>query len=74
MQVLFKGPKNHIDIVIDDMVLEELPLEEDWLQEIKARTDKLRKRDVTIKYDHMFSFELFYFIVFVCSKPFNVIF
>ena len=74
MQVLFKGPKNHIDIVIDDMVLEELPLEEDWLQEIKARTDKLRKRDVTIKYDYMFSFELFYFIVFVCSKPFNVIF
>eukprot|EP00112_Aurelia_sp_Birch-Aquarium-sp1_P016710 Seg381.27 transcript_id=Seg381.27/GoldUCD/mRNA.D3Y31 product="Anti-sigma-I factor RsgI6" protein_id=Seg381.27/GoldUCD/D3Y31 len=49
VQILFKGPKHHVDIVIDDMVLEELPLEKDWLQEVKARTEKLRKRDVTIR-------------------------
>ena len=48
---MFKGPKNHIDIVIDDMALEELPLEEDWLKKIKARTEKLRKRNTIIKYD-----------------------
>ena len=50
VQILFKGPKHHVDIVIDDMVLEELPLEKDWLQAVKARTEKLRKRDVTIRY------------------------
>eukprot|EP00795_Rhopilema_esculentum_P004379 gene4379-20601_t len=49
VQILFKGPKHHVDIVIDDMVLEEMPLEEDWLQEVKARTEKLRKRDATIR-------------------------
>ena len=49
MQILFKGPKHHVDIVVDDVVLEEMPLEEDWLQEVKARTEKLRKRDATIR-------------------------
>ena len=53
VQILFKGPKNHVDIVIDDMVLEELPLEKDWLQEVKSRTEQLRKRHTTVRYDEM---------------------
>ena len=49
VQIFYKGLKHHIDIVIDDMVLEELSLEDDWLQQTKAKTETLRKRDATIR-------------------------
>ncbi len=50
VHVYFKGPKSYVNILLDEMVLRELPLAEDWLEELKEKTDRLRKRDVMIRY------------------------
>eukprot|EP00794_Sanderia_malayensis_P008184 gene8184-9061_t len=49
VQIYFKGPKYHVNILIDGMELNELPLEEDWLEQTKAKTELLRKRHATIR-------------------------
>jgi hypothetical protein len=45
------GPNANTDILIDDSKLTVLPKDENWKKKADRMIEKIRKRDVTIKYD-----------------------
>jgi len=45
----FKGPPTHVDIMIDEMKLEEIPKLADWQENFNDRIESVRMRDVVLK-------------------------
>jgi hypothetical protein len=45
------GPSANTDILIDDSKLTVLPKDENWKKKADSMIEKIRKRDVTIKYE-----------------------